>query len=304
MHGIIKSISMLKKLNNLNLFENIAKYLKYIENIKSLSAHTLSSYRGDLEQAFGKINSKEVTEAELLKECKKAQKRWAPLTPASRNRKASVLKSFLHWLSDQEMTVQNLAHQVHAPKVPKKIPHFLSVDEVLSVVQTLNDKEKQNLDPKLANQQKILFYLLYGCGLRVSEACQLRWDNCNFTKQTLTIMGKGDKQRLIAGPAIVFELLKKYRDSHSLEFVFENQPFDRRKAYELIRLAGIAAGLMKPLHPHSLRHSYATHLLTSGADLRILQELLGHATMSATEKYTHLSTDHLARTLSSKHPLK
>ncbi|MFN8945266.1 MAG: tyrosine-type recombinase/integrase, partial [Pseudobdellovibrionaceae bacterium] len=158
-------------------------------------------------------------------------------------------------------------------------------------------------DQKSLQDHRILFYLLYGCGLRVSEACQMKWSDLNFSSKTITVLGKGNKQRLITAPKIVFELLGKLKKPKSV-FLFGDPPMDRRKAYELVRKSGIQAGLMKPLHPHALRHSFATHLLTSGADLRVLQELLGHSSMSATEKYTHLSTDHLANTLATKHPLK
>ncbi len=303
MHGIINLIEIGGPLTSIRLHQELPKYLKYIKNIKSSSPHTLSSYSRDLEQAFAKLPEQTINETQLLKLCQAAQRKWAPLSPASKNRKAAVLKSFLNWLAEEQLTSKNLAHQIHAPKVPKKIPHFISPDEAIAVMKSF-DQSSSNLKKRdQTHEQMILFFLLYGCGMRVSEACQLRWSDIDLNQKTITVMGKGNKQRLIAAPKVVFDLLKTNSSKRSVH-IFGEGPMDRRKAYELIRQAGAQAGLMKPLHPHALRHSYATHLLTSGADLRILQELLGHTSMAATEKYTHLSTDHLAGILSSKHPLK
>ena len=304
MHGIINLIEKGVSLASFYIDQEIPKYLKYLKNIKSSSVHTLSSYSKDLEQAFGRLRGQKIEETDLLKICQAAQKKWAPLTLASKNRKAAVLKSFLNWLADQQLTSKKLAHQVHAPKVPKKIPHFISPDEAIAVIKSFRRKAPTQQEQETSHERMLLFFLLYGCGLRVSEACHLKWTDVHLTQKTIAVMGKGNKQRLIAAPRVVFDLLKKTPSSRRGPYLFGEAPMDRRRAYELIRQAGGQAGLLKPLHPHALRHSYATHLLTSGADLRILQELLGHASMSATEKYTHLSTDHLAGTLSSKHPLK
>lgn len=289
--------------NGTAIREMIDKYLKYIKNIKSSSVHTLDSYTLDLQQAFPPGLDKFFNENDVLKSCKAAQKRWSNLSLATRNRKASVLKSFLGWLAEQNYTEKNLAHQIHAPRVPKKIPHFITVDEAIAVIKTLDQEQRTSIEKRFLTQQKMLFYLLYGCGLRVSEACQLLWKDVNFRSKTISVLGKGGKQRLIAGPDVMFQVLKKMKQGNEI-WLWGEKALDRRIAYELIRQLGAEAGLLKPLHPHALRHSFATHLLTSGADLRVLQELLGHTSMAATEKYTHLSTDHLAQTLATKHPLK
>ena len=195
------------------------------------------------------------------------------------------------------------------PSVPKKIPHFLSVDEVVSVLNTIELRAPELSEEKeivYLQKQKTLFLLLYGGGLRISEACGLKWKDIQFTESRLLIKGKGSKERFSILPDFCFSQLIEYRKKFELKnavYVFGDSPLHTRVGYEMIRGLGAMAQLMNPLHPHALRHSFATHLLTSGANLRILQTLLGHESLQATEKYTHLSVDHLARLLDQTHPL-
>lgn len=224
---------------------------------------------------------------------RQAQELWFPLALSSRNRKLACVKSFLKWLYQERWLSVELNAQVIAPKVPSRIPHFISVDEAVNLVQSLSNP---GFERALA-----LVLLLYGGGLRVSEACTLKWSNVDAHQGLIRVLGKGGKERLVALPALSFKALAKLpRDG---EFVFGTSPLNPRTAYQMVRDSGARAGLIKPLHPHALRHSYATHLLTSGADLRVLQELLGHSSLVATQKYTHLSVDHLARALETHHPL-
>ncbi|MDG0815673.1 tyrosine-type recombinase/integrase [Bdellovibrio svalbardensis] len=285
------------------LNENIDKYLKYMTFIRSASPLTIKHYTLDLQQAFElDKNSRSAknswTEPELLTSVRLAFNRWAQLSLASRNRKAATLKSFFSWAFDQELTERDLSMQVTCPKVPKKIPHFLSVDEALAVLKTFEEKNEIPL------REKVLFLLLYGGGLRVSEACNLKWSDVHVSQKVLRVMGKGSKERVIALPSMTIAVLQRWKkESGFNEFVFGETPLVQRTAYEMVKQSGIRAGLLKPLHPHALRHSFATHLLSSGANLRTLQELLGHESLQATEKYTHLGIDQLARTMEKLHPL-
>jgi integrase/recombinase XerC/integrase/recombinase XerD len=180
--------------------------------------------------------------------------------------------------------------------VPRKIPNFISVDEVLSVLQSF---EK---DPEPKDLEKLLFLLLYGTGLRVSEACNLKWSEVDLDQRVLRIKGKGNKERLVAFPKTVRDILSRMKMDRSDLSVWGKSGLSTRKAYDWIRNRGALAGLMRPIHPHALRHSFATHLLASGANLRSLQELLGHESLQATERYTHLGVDQLARTMENHHP--
>lgn len=295
--------------------EMASNYMKYLEHIESCSPLTLRAYRLDLEQTFPgiwgdikkekpvpKFGEQPIEAESLLKVARLALHKWGNLSPASRNRKSSTLKSFFGYLFQESLIETDIATQIHSPKVPKKVPHFISVDEMISVLKSFDQ------DPRPAPFEKLLFLLLYGAGLRVSEACSLKWSAIDFSQRTLRILGKGNKERLVALPKSVrdlVQLLKKRGQTDSPNpgaYVWGEEALSTRKAYDWVRTRGAKAGLMRPIHPHALRHSFATHLLASGANLRTLQELLGHESLQATERYTHLGVDQLARTLEKHHP--
>lgn len=284
---------------SIDLSEQVDNFLNFMENVESCSPLTLKSYALDLSQAFpflkDPVKKKNLwSEDEILRMARQAQQAWGTLSLASRNRKAATLKSFFGYLFQNGLIERELASQVHGPKVPKKIPHFISVDEVLSILQSFDRDEKPNLS------EKLLFLILYGTGLRISEACSLEWKNIDFQQRVLRVTGKGQKERLVAIPKSVNDILQSSRNGSSS--IWGPEGLSTRRAYEWIRQRGIKAGLLRPIHPHALRHSFATHLLASGANLRTLQELLGHESLQATEKYTHLGVDELARTLQKHHP--
>ncbi len=297
----------------LDIRDLISNFLKYQENIKTCSPLTLKAYALDLKQAF--INSRPKKSApvsdfeDLWLIARDTLNQWSKLSLASRNRKIATLKSFFKWLFTKQKAPKDYGILLVCPTIPKKIPHFLSVDEVISI---LNSIEKRI--PELTNekevlyleQQRILFLVLYGGGLRISEACNLRWNDIQFKERRILILGKGSKERFSILPAFCFDHLKRFKNQFnevSTQYVFGIQPLHTRIGYEMIRRLGSLAQLMNPLHPHALRHSFATHLLSSGANLRTLQSLLGHESLQATEKYTHLGVDHLARLLEQTHPL-
>jgi site-specific recombinase XerD len=291
------------------VLEIIDKYMKYQENIKSASPLTLKAYRIDLNQAFENNLDIVYSYLDLWTHIRPSLGRWGNLSLSSRNRKIATLKSFFCWLYEEKLLETNYSNQLICPKVPKKIPDFLSVDEAISVINNINLRLKQSLDQKQTHhiqKQKSLFLLLYGGGLRISEACNLKWADIYFKEKRILILGKGNKERYAVLPSFCMDHLNamyKQKDSRNF-FVFGDHALNVRIGYEYVRSIGVCAGLMKPLHPHSLRHSYATHLLTSGTNLRTLQTLLGHESLQATEKYTHLSVDHLARLIEQTHPLR
>lgn len=278
----------------------VHKYMKFMEIINSSSPHTLTAYVNDLGQAFGSCKNDKVAigrEDALLSVARKAQLKWAKLSLASRNRKTATLKSFFGYLYQEKILGRDLSLLLLAPKVGRRLPDFISVDEVMAVIASFDSTPSSQLG-------KTLFLLLYGSGLRISEACGLRWKDVNPEKRSLRILGKGQRVRLvIMPPAIASRLNHLQSTSNKEEYVWGERPLPTRKAYQIIHDQGVKAGLLKPLHPHALRHSFATHLLASGANLRTLQELLGHESLQATEKYTHLGIDQLARTLQRHHPL-
>lgn len=294
----------------------ILKYLNSIENVESYSVHTVRSYRVDLGQAFGVATTPDsdvlrtplskrmpLTEDAVLGLCRGALGGWSKLAPASRNRKAATLKSFLNWLFENRLIQRDLALHVHGPKVPHRLPHHISVDEATSLLKSLKEQISQatsDFDRARALNDQALILLLYGGGVRVSEACNVRWKDIDTASRVIRIMGKGGKERLVAVPERVLTALQALPRKGA--YVFGDEPLPTRKAYEHVRNQGARAGLIQHLHPHALRHSFATHLLTSGANLRTLQELLGHTSLQATQRYTHIGVDQLARTMEKFHP--
>ncbi|MBC7741922.1 MAG: tyrosine-type recombinase/integrase [Bdellovibrionaceae bacterium] len=283
----------------------VSNFLKYQENIESSAVLTLRAYALDLKQAFAGKQESILNYSEFWDLARPALNKWGQLSLASRNRKIATLKSFFNWLYNEKLTEKNYGSQLTCPKVPKKIPHFLSVDEIISILNFFQISAGLQLEEKYQKaliKQKTLFLLLYGGGLRISEASNLEWKNVQVSERRLLIKGKGGKERFSILPAFCFDHLQKISLSKTT-FVFGDEPLNTRTGYEMIRDLGKKAALMNPLHPHALRHSFATHLLASGANLRTLQTLLGHDSLTATEKYTHLSVDHLARLIDQTHPL-
>lgn len=286
------------------------KYLKHLTNIQSASTETLRAYSLDLSQAFHLPELKSwnfykfkdlsptpkdsIHESFLLETARNAQNQWHSLSPSSRNRKGACLKSFFQWMYQEGLIERNLSHQIRLTKTEKKLPRFLSVDETISLLKHL-EEDSQSFETY------ILTLLLYGGGLRVSEACNLKWSQIQVHQRSIIIQGKGSKERKVILPEKVISQLKKVERIG--DFVFGTSPLSSQAAYQKIRQAGQAAGLLRPIHPHALRHSYATHLLSSGANLRTLQALLGHSSLQATERYLHLNVDELGRSLEKFHPL-
>lgn len=295
----------------LDLIDLISKFLKYQENIESASPLTIRAYSLDLKQAFFGQKSKHALKVinydDLWLHARESLTQWGRLSLASRNRKIATLKSFFKWIFNEKMAPKNYGTLLVCPSVPRKIPHFLSVDEVISVLNCIEIRTTEISDKKdliYLQKQKTLFLLLYGGGLRISEACGLKWKDVQFSEQRLLIKGKGGKERFAILPDFCFSHLREFKKQTVMtDFIFGEKPLHTRIGYEMIRSLGALAQLMNPLHPHALRHSFATHLLTSGANLRTLQTLLGHESLQATEKYTHLGVDHLARLIEQTHPL-
>jgi site-specific recombinase XerD len=292
----------------------VLKYLQNLKYVKGYSSETLRAYISDLTQIFQlpetyikdnmitkpivEIRPPKLQDKVLLTMVRDYLSQLKDLKPTSKNRKIASIKSFLKWLYENEYIQEDLSHRVHINKVNLSLPKYLSVDEVLSLFKTINESIKIKESFKL-EQEKLMIALMYGCGLRVSEVIGLTWSQIHLKRKCLIVTGKGKKQRMVALPQGVMKLLNKYKSDG--EFLFEG--LTQRKIYSMVAGWCQRAGILRRINPHALRHSYATHLLMSGADLRSIQELLGHESLTATQKYTHLDIDHLARMLESHHPL-
>lgn len=316
------------------ILESLNNYLKYLNFQRSASNHTLRSYAIDLEQFFspvglkrslsqihsglylfiktpvatqkgsglvtlGKLTYTQVNASGLIQALLyEVSAPWGKLSLKTRNRKYSCLKSFFNYIYEQEITQINWAHKITSPKPMQKIPRFLSFDEVQALIVSAERKTQDSQDPR----HYALLLLLYGGGLRINEACNI--EKNQFKNSQIVVDGKGGKQRVVVLPEPIWgkinKLLKPY---HEGKYIWGEQALHTQKAYRMIVELGKKAKLLKPISPHALRHSYATHILSSGMNLRALQKLLGHSSLKATEKYLHLSLDQLSDTLSNNHPL-
>lgn len=310
------------------IFNLCNNYLKSLQFQKSASFHTLQAYCIDLQQWLAPLQSKKTLleiqgvgksfriepkqalnhpqfiglsfESLLLELTRIAQLNWATLQPKSRNRKASTLKSFFSWLYQNGYTERALNERVVAPKTPQKLPHFISVDEAICLIKTI--KKETLLNPSEKNSRDLtLMLLLYGAGLRVSEACQLKIKDFELNQNRIRVLGKGNKQRLVAIPPLVVQHLKTIPKDQI--WALSTRPPTPAMAYKIVKYWGRKAGLLLPLHPHALRHSYATHLVNGGINLRVLQKLMGHENLNATERYIHLNIQQLAEMLDKNHPI-
>ena len=314
--------------------EIIAKFLNFLQESRGFSQHTIRAYKVDLSQAYeldkygelarhqkstdrgalggyffthyidkksgSRLEPPKFAQGEILDKSMKALSLWSHLSSATRNRKAASIKSFLKWSYESGLLDEPLDGKIPLVKKSQKIPNFLSVDESISLIKAITEAENSR------EQQRdlTLILLLYGCGLRISEACDLRLSQIDFSGGTLRVLGKGAKERIVAMPLMTRNQLKKYtREYPAKPFIFGGEGLNSRKAYQIVRDWGARAGLKKDLHPHALRHSFATQLLVSGANLRTLQKVLGHESLTATQIYTHLDRDHLSSVMDQHHPL-
>lgn len=305
-------------------------FLRHSVYAKKISPHTLRAYAKDLKDAFdlkkgweeaaglkarpwknppaGSLRDKKSLELAVRASAEKSFLKWKKLAPSSKSRKLAAVRSFVRWLGENSYIEEDFRHLFKPPKKSEKIPRFLSVDEIIAVMAAIKARgggSRRRAGQRAgqraeANHARALFFLLYGGGLRVSEACHLKANAINWEGRVLKIKGKGGKERLAALPRRAFRHLEPLRGNGP--YLFGAAPLPARKAYAMIRRLGREAGLMKPLNPHALRHSFATHLLLGGSDLRVLQELLGHKTLAATQKYTHLDLAQLSETIENHHP--
>lgn len=295
---------------------NITEFLIYLRDQKNASPNTLKSYEHDLDEFYLYVSKHQrdcTREGGLLLE------RVNPLVlrcylnilfqkngASSIARKLSCLRSFFKYFVKKGVLTQNPAKVIHSPKVPKKLPKYLNVDEVSALMRA--DFEVK----KFGKRDRAILELLYSSGLRVSELVSLEKDHVDWQDGLVRVLGKGNKERIVpvGGPAL--KAIQDYlneRGSMGLvrekQTVFLNKNGTRLSVRSVQRLVAELIdriGLNKTVTPHTLRHSFATHLLGAGADLRSIQELLGHESLSTTQKYTHVGVEELTKVYDKAHP--
>ncbi|NJB86002.1 integrase/recombinase XerD [Lewinella marina] len=293
----------------LPLFRSFEAYLKLT---RGYSEHTLKAYRSDLEKLPAYLDlrgwSPGVGEIECLHLDGFLQHlAELGLAPRSQARLVSALKTFFAFLLDERVIDRDPTELLRAPKLGRKIPEVLSYEEIRALLAAIDLSTDHGL------RDRALLETLYACGLRVSEATGLRLSDLYLDQEFLRVTGKGNKERLVPiGPAAVkhLEIYMRHVRDQLPEIKDENTVFLNRRGGALSRVSvftavkkyAAEAGIDKRVSPHTFRHSFATHLIEGGADLRAVQELLGHESILTTEIYTHLDTDFLRETILSFHP--
>ena len=273
------------------MYQIIGEYLEYLELEKGLSQNTLEAYRRDLSEfSQGVEDIKKVDRISINMFIRKLREN--KLAPSSIIRKMASLRGFFKWASSAGIIDKNPASTLEQPKVPQRLPKVVSIKEI-----------EEMLHNNLTPLEHVIMELLYSCGLRVSELVNLKTSDIDLSSKYVRCFGKGSKERIIPIGEIAKKavteymterdfLVKKYNLNTKLLLIQNSgRLITRQDVYTFIHAQGKL--IHKNISPHTLRHSFATHLLENGADLRVVQELLGHSDVSTTQLYTHISKKRL-----------
>lgn len=291
--------------------EKKAEFLLYLEVERNLSEHTIRAYHNDLTLFIEFWASREPEEQTKLSVRQLIERYlvslfYQKINKSSIARKFSCFTSFERYL---RMHGIRLNLKLQRPKIEKKLPVYFSVDELFHLLDSINDSELPSQKPI---REKALLELVYATGIRCSELVNINYQDVDFQNKTIRIKGKGNKERIVLFGQKAFDKIQSYlkherpRIHKPSEPLFVNQRNKRlctRTVQHIFSLFRAFLSVKRPLTPHKIRHSFATHLLNQGTDLRIIQELLGHASLATTEKYTHVSLEHLAQVCDTAHPL-
>ncbi len=288
----------------------IQKFLKYLEVERNVSVHTLRAYEKDLKDFAGycAAGPQDIDMIDIRGFVSHQITTGKSKTTVSR--RLATLRSFFSYLYNESYVKINQAKLVPSPKAPKHLPNFLSVDDVFNLVQA---PEGIGLLPV---RDRAILELLYSSGLRVSEVAGLNIDDLNMREGMVKVRGKGKKERVVPIGNKALDALRSYLVERKLfkrkksipdsdNALFLNRDGGRLTDRQIRRIVvkyARAIGIDGQIGPHALRHTFATHLLFGGADLRVIQELLGHSSLSTTQKYTHLDIGHLIDVYDKAHP--
>jgi integrase/recombinase XerC len=294
--------------------EAVARYLLYLETERRSSPNTVAAYRGDLASLEVFLAARDAT-ADVKQVDLYALRGWLgelarTLAPSSVARKVAAVRSFMRWLQRRRLLDRNPADELATPKVRRPLPTLLSVDAAQQVVENPGDTN-------VGLRDRAVLELLYGSGLRVSELSGLALGDVDLSARTVRVVGKGDKERIAPLGGKCVEALRAYltvratlvhpkhgtQDARAFFLSVQGKRLQRRSVFDVVQMHGVLGAGRGDLHPHALRHTCATHMLDGGADLRAIQDMLGHAKLSTTQRYTHLSVEQLLRTYDAAHPL-
>jgi integrase/recombinase XerC len=285
--------------------DSAAEFLRYLDLQRGASRHTLRGYATDLTE-FRAFLSREGL-GDLADADARAIRAWLAwlhdrkLAKSSIARKLATVRSCFRYLARLGVVEFNAARQVRSPRLPKRLPSFLPKDESKGLLDAETERSEAGL------RDHALLELLYATGLRVAECCGLDLDDVDRRRGAVRVMGKGGKERVVpAGDAALGALdawlSVRGEDSGALFTNLRGGRLGTRSVHRIVKWRARAAGIARRVTPHTLRHTFATHMLGEGADLRLIQELLGHSRLTTTQRYTHVSPEHLMKVYDSAHP--
>ncbi|MBO7562282.1 MAG: site-specific tyrosine recombinase XerD [Bacteroidales bacterium] len=310
---------------------HIKEFADHLRLERSLSKNTISSYCSDLKTFAAYLDSKGIPSFEKVSskdvEAFISEKFTPDTSPRSQSRMLSTLKAFYRFLNVEYNIKDNPMESIDTPKITRRLPDVLSVKEVYSILDTCNLSTYEGL------RNRAMLEMLYSCGLRVSELINLKISDIFFSEQFVRIVGKGNKQRLVPIGEYAIAAVKNYiparwdclqaaksrgttsarlgkskniaKISESEDTLFLNRrggKLTRVMVFTIVKNQTALAGIKKDVHPHTFRHSFATHLVENGADLRAVQDMLGHESILTTEIYTHVSSQQWMKNILEHHP--
>jgi integrase/recombinase XerC len=286
----------------------IAAFLDHGANEVGFSAATLDAYRRDLKRFNDWCLERSIDRPSELSESDirafAAAEHRRGLNPRSVQRRLSALRRLFRYLRREKILRDDPGAGVRAPKIRRRLPQTLDIDQVLALLNIPEDDE-------LAARDRAMLELFYASGLRVSELAGLRWERLDLVQGRVKVLGKGRRERIVPVGRHARAALEKWRaiqarlpgnDKHHVFISLKGQPLGVRAIQKRVAYWSERQGLDQRVHPHQLRHSFASHILESSGDLRAVQELLGHANLSTTQIYTHLDFQHLAKVYDETHP--
>lgn len=289
-------------------------YNHYLKIERGLSENSIKNYTLDIQKLINFLNESNILENPISISKETLQQFVYEVAkivnPRSQARIISGLKGFFNYLVFEDFRLENPMDLIESPKIGRKLPDTLSTDEINDLISAID------LSKSEGERNRAILETLYGCGLRVSELTNLRLSDLYFDEEFIKVTGKGDKQRFVPISKLNKKYINLYRNEIRVhqkievgheDFVFLNRrgkQLTRAMIFTIIKQLAEKIDLQKKISPHTFRHSFATHLLENGADLRAIQQMLGHESITTTEIYMHVNRTHLAKVLNEFHPRK
>ena len=299
-----------------DLDQLVDDFVEFMVARRSGSRNTADSYRRDLRRFTAFLRKRGVDDLEKVdKSClfdyitllRSGDITRGRISDSSFSRMLSSLRSFYHYLNRYRGIKNNPVRGIHSPKTSRAIPQFLNFEQMNELFDSF-----QLEDPAQLRNRAIL-EVMYACGLRVSEVASLKVSSINMEDGVIRVLGKGSKERIVPVGHLALQAIRRYLtksrpnllknpDETTLFLSHRGKVLDRERIWAIIKEAALQAGITKNIHPHTLRHSFASHLLENGADLRVIQEMLGHADIATTQIYTHVDQRQLLAVHRKFHP--